>query len=56
MLGGRAAPPRSDVASKIAAANHATVTRAHAAIEATLADIARDRAASYARVGISRSR
>lgn len=56
MLGGRAAAPRVDVAARIAAANHATVARAREAIEATLADIARDRAASYARVGISTSR
>jgi hypothetical protein len=56
MLGGRATAPRADVADRIAATNHATVSRAHTAIEATLDAIAADRAASYARVGISGSR
>lgn len=56
MLGGRAAAPRLDVAERIAAANHATMSRAHAEIEARLDAIAADRAASYALVGISGSR
>jgi hypothetical protein len=53
MLGGTAAPPRGDVADRIAAANHATVTAHTQRIIATLDDIAADRAASYARAGIS---
>jgi hypothetical protein len=53
MLGGHAAPPRPALAAQIAAANHATVTAAHAAITRTLDDIAADRRAGYARVGIS---
>lgn len=56
MLGGRAEPPRDDVGSRIAAANHATVALAHAAITAVLDDIAADRRAAYARAGISGSR
>lgn len=56
LLGGRAIPPRADVAERIAATNHATVTAQSAAIAAVLDDIARDRAAAYARVGISASR
>lgn len=52
MLRGHAPPPRADTADRIAAANHATVAAAHAAITATLDDIALDRACSYARVGI----
>jgi hypothetical protein len=54
MLGGRAAPPRPDVADRIAATNHATVTRARDEILATLDAIAADREASYARVGIAK--
>jgi hypothetical protein len=53
MLAGRAEAPRADVATRIAAANHATVTAAQAAISAALDDIAADRHAAYARVGIS---
>ncbi len=53
MLGGSAAPPRAELATRIAADNHATVARVHAEICATLAAIAADRAASYARAGIS---
>jgi hypothetical protein len=49
-------PSTEDIGDKIAAVNHATVTRDAAAIIARLADIAADRAASYARVGISTSR
>ena len=45
-----------DIGDKIAATNHATVTRDAAAIGAVLDDIAADRDASYARVGISTSR
>jgi hypothetical protein len=53
MLGGHVAPPRAALAARIAADNHATVARAHAEIAATLDAIAADRAASYARVGIT---
>ena len=53
ILGGFAASPREDVAERIAAANHATVARAHAAIAATLDAIAADRRAAYARAGIT---
>jgi hypothetical protein len=53
MLGGRAEPQRRDVAVRIAEANHATVTRGHAAITAVLDDIAADRRDAYARVGIT---
>ena len=49
-------PPTIDIGDKIAATNHATVSRDAAAIGALLDDIAADRAASYARVGISTSR
>ncbi len=49
--GGFVAKP--DLADRIAEINHGTVAASHAAIVATLDDIARDRAASYARVGIS---
>lgn len=52
MLGGHAEPPRGEIAARIAAANHATVSRAHAEICATLDDIAADRRAAYARAGI----
>lgn len=52
MLGGHVPPPRADTPDRIAAANHATVAAAHAAITATLDDIALDRARSYARAGI----
>lgn len=56
MLRGTAARPRGDVADRIAAANHATVTEHAARITAVLDDIAVDRRASYARIGISRYR
>ena len=49
-------PSTEDIGDKIAATNHATVSRDAAAIVARLDDIAADRAASYARVGISVSR
>jgi hypothetical protein len=52
MLGGLAAPAR-ELADDIAAANHATVAAAGAAIRAVLDDIAADRSAAYARVGIT---
>jgi hypothetical protein len=56
MLRGHAAAPPHAPADRIAAANHAAVTQAHAAIVAVLEDIAADRRAAYARVGISGSR
>jgi hypothetical protein len=56
MLRGHAASPASAPADRIAAANHAIVAEAHAAIAAVLDDIAADRRAAYARVGISGSR
>jgi len=56
MLGGHAAPPRAALATRIAADNHATIARAHAEIVATLDAIAADRAASYARAGITACR
>lgn len=56
MLTGFAEPPRLEARERIAAANHATALRAHAEIAATLDDIAADRSASYARVGIIGSR
>lgn len=56
MLGGHAASPRREVAERIAMANHATVTQAHAEITAALDAIAEDRRAAYARVGITASR
>jgi len=53
LLGGVSAPPRGDVADRLAAVNHARVTADAAAIAACLEDIAADRARSYARVGIA---
>ena len=50
------APPRDDVATQIAATNHATVVAHHVAIANTLAAIAADRDAAYARAGITSSR
>ncbi|MDQ3337666.1 MAG: hypothetical protein M4D80_21090 [Myxococcota bacterium] len=47
ILGGHAAPPREDVASRIARANHATVTANAARITEILDDIAKDRLAAY---------
>jgi hypothetical protein len=55
MLGGHAAPPPRPPADRIAAANHAAASQAHPAIAAVLADIAADRRAAYARVGITAS-
>lgn len=51
ILLGLAQPPR-DIVAQLAEINHATVSVQHAAIEATLDDIARDREVSYTRVGI----
>ena len=51
ILRGLANPPR-DVATQIAVDNHATVSARHAAIDAILDDIARDRDAAYARLGL----
>jgi hypothetical protein len=56
LLAGYADPPRAEIATRIAVANHDTVSRAHAEITAVLDDIAADRSAAYARVGISASR
>jgi hypothetical protein len=56
MLRDHAAPPPQAPGERIAAANHATLAQVHAAITATLDDIAADRRAAYARVGISESR
>ena len=53
LLGGLSAPPRADAATRIAAANHATALRHASEIEAVLDVIAADRAAAYARAGIS---
>lgn len=55
ILGGRGAPPRPGAAERIAAGNHATALRHAAAIAAALDEIAADRAAAYARAGISTS-
>jgi hypothetical protein len=56
MLSGRAEPPRAGLAERIATANHATVAAAHAEITAALDAIAADRAAAYARAGITACR
>jgi hypothetical protein len=56
ILGGRAAPPRQDAATRIAAANHTTVSAAYAEIAATLDSITADRAQAYAALGINASR
>jgi hypothetical protein len=53
MLGGYVASPRADLADKIAEDNLETLLEHHAAVQATLDDIAADRAAAYQRVGIS---
>ncbi len=47
ILRGTAPEPELGVADRIAATNHATIAARHAEIAAVLADIARDRAASY---------
>jgi hypothetical protein len=52
MLTGHAAAPRNDLTTRIAAANHATVTAARVAITSTLDAIADDRAEAYPRAGI----
>jgi hypothetical protein len=56
ILGGHAVPQRPDAAARIAAANHATVSADPEIVARTLDAIAADRAASYARVGITSSR
>lgn len=56
ILGGHAAPPRPDPAARIASTNHATVSAAPEEIARVFDSIAADRAASYARVGITLSR
>lgn len=56
MLRGQAASPERAPADRIAWANHATVAQAHAELAGVLDDIAADRRAAYARVGISGSR
>ena len=56
VLAGLHAPPVRDIAARIASTNHATVSAHQAEIIAVLDDISRDRATSYARVGISTSR
>jgi hypothetical protein len=56
MLGGHAASPRTGLTERIAAANHATVAEAHAAITGIFDAIAADRSAAYARAGITGSR
>lgn len=53
ILGGVATALRGDIADRIAANNHARVARDPDALAARLADIAADRARSYARAGIS---
>jgi len=54
ILTGHGAALRASASDRIAAANHATVTRVHAEIEATLAAIAADRIAAYRAAGIGR--
>jgi hypothetical protein len=56
MLLGQAAPPRGDVADRIAATNHTRVSAEADALVALLDEIARDRRESYARVGLRSSR
>ena len=56
MLSGRAGAPRPGLAARIATANHAVAAHHHAAIAAAIDDIAADRAAAYARAGITARR
>jgi hypothetical protein len=56
LLGGVAAPPRPDVAARIAQANHARLRETHGDFTRVLQAICEDRNASYARAGISESR
>ncbi|MBL0219879.1 MAG: hypothetical protein IPQ07_39190 [Myxococcales bacterium] len=56
MLGGLVPPSRPDLADRIAAANHTTVLEVQDELAKTLADIAEDRARSYAKVEITSSR
>jgi hypothetical protein len=51
-----AAAPKQDIGDRIAQTNHARVAADGAAFEAKLVEIFADRDASYARVGISKSR
>jgi hypothetical protein len=53
ILSGQLAPPRGDVADRIAAANHTRVMANRAELEAVLASIAEDRRTSYPRAGIT---
>lgn len=53
MLQGGEPPPRDDVATRIAAANHARVAVVPEELAARLADLAADRARSYPRAGIA---
>jgi hypothetical protein len=53
MLGGRAAAARGDLADRIAAENHARIAADPTAIATRFAELAADRARSYARVGIA---
>jgi hypothetical protein len=55
-LAGRAAPPRADPAAQVAADNLAAALAHGDAIAAALDDIARDRAATYAALGVNTSR
>jgi hypothetical protein len=50
------APPRPDIAVRIAEANHASISAAQDDVMHTMQAIAADRAAAYARVGISEYR
>ncbi|MBA3459452.1 MAG: hypothetical protein H0T46_05800 [Deltaproteobacteria bacterium] len=55
ILGGVAAPPKLDVAARIARANHSMLTEMHGDFTRVLQAIREDRDTSYARVGISAS-
>lgn len=55
-LAGRAPPPRVDPADQVAADNLATVRADAAAIAEILDELARDRAATYAALGLNTSR
>lgn len=56
ILSGQIAPPRGDIADRIAEVNHARVSADLEAVVAALDAIDADRAASYERLGISTSR
>jgi hypothetical protein len=53
ILGGHAPLPRGDVADRIAATNHARVTRDAATLSALFDELAADRRRGYAQVGIT---